>query len=574
MVMAAVPACALPAVAQARRAPRVLYVSAAAHAPGHGTRARPFASLAAVQAAARAGDRIVVLPSRTALDGGIALKPGQALAGAGPAVAGRTKRLAKLPAIENTTGANLAGDAVRLASRASVRNIAVVKAYRGDVYGLDSVGVRLVGNDLTGQDSSCRPGFLVQPFNVPTGIPGAMIPASPAVAPQNAWAALMLDGQTATGSFAILRNVVHDGSCGDGIDVRAMGTSRLAGTVRGNVVTRLAQGTGSATKISSVLAIGMQALDHGVLHVAQSRNTETTIGSPGADCEGQFANVAGSGVVHDTVVHNTFAHGIGGISCNGFETIVSTGAGTIVAHLSHSTFRDNEGDMFEEGNLGSGSTMRFVMDDVVADGTHQRGANPPGSSDGGTNAIPFNLGDCMVAGNDGAADSTTLIVRDSALTHCNNGVSLLSNVGSGNGSGPTKALVARISHSTIAHNARYGIHVATDTPIDALHVGVAFTSITGNGEPGASFEAQALAVGGVADERIDLGGGALGAAGGNCLTANGSADVEATNLAVLARRDWWGAAGRPKAGQVATHATGSVDTAGTLSARPPCGRTR
>jgi hypothetical protein len=557
--------------------PRTWYVSAAAHVGGTGSRHAPLGSLAAVARASRAGDRIVVLPAPAAhpLDGGIALKPRQQLVGAGRAVAGHTNKLAVLPAIENTDASRLAGDAIRLAKGATVRNIAVLKSVRGDIYGLDATGVRLIGNDLTGQNSSCRPGFLVQPFNVPTGIPGTMIPASPAVAPQNAWAALMLDGQKATGTFDIERNVVHDGACGDGIDVRALGTSKLTGTLRRNLVTRLKQGPGAGTpskgSISSVLAIGMQALDTGVLRVTQTRNTETTIGSPGADCEGQFANVAGSGTLHDSVDRNTFAHGIGGTSCNGFETIVSTGNGTIVARLTNSTFRDNQGDMFEEGNLGAGSTMRFTMDYVVADTTHQRGANPPGSSDGGSNAIPFNLGDCMVAGNDGGADSTTLVIRHSTLAHCNNGVSLLSNVGNGNGSGPTKTLAADISDSVITANGKYGIHVATDTPVDTLHVKIARTEISGNDEPGASFEAQALAVGQLPGAALDLGGGALHSAGGNCLFGNGTTDVEATNTPVVARSDWWGAPGAPKREQTTARETGSVDTAGALSARPPCG---
>jgi hypothetical protein len=215
--------------------------------------------------------------------------------------------------------------------------------------------------------------------------------------------------------------------------------------------------------------------------------------------------------------------------------------------------------------------MVFEMDHVVADTTHQRGGNPPGSSDGGGNAIPFNLGDCIVAGNDGGADSTTLVIRDSTLTNCNNGVSLLSNVGLGNGSGPTKALVADIANSTIAHNAKYGIHVATDTPVSTLHVAIASTQISGNGEPGASFEAQALAIGQLPGAALDLGGGALRSAGGNCLFGNGTTDVEATNTPVVARQDWWGAPGPPKRAQTTARATGSVDAADPLGARPACG---
>ena len=322
--------------------------------------------------------------------------------------------------------------------------------------------------------------------------------------------------------------------------------------------------------MGSILAIGMQALDKAVLHVSQDRNTETYIGSPGADCEGEFANTAGSGQIYDTVDHNTFAHAIGGTSCNGFETIVSTGNGKIVANLRNSTFRDNVGDMFEEGNLGSGSTMRFVADNVLADRTSVRGGNPPGSSDGGSNPIPFNIGDCMVAGHNGAADSTTFVMRNSVFKHCNNGISLGNNVGQGNGSGPAKQLVADISHSVITGNAKYGLHVLNGTPLTSLHVKIASTAITNNGEPGASFEAEATGIGTVPDSRLDLGGGGLGSPGGNCLSGNGSGDVEATNLAVVAKGNWWGHPGPPSPGQAVTHGIGSVSASGLLGP-PRCG---
>jgi hypothetical protein len=568
-----VAAAALAGGAAAKSARHVWYVRAGAHAGGNGSRQSPFRSLARVQRASHKGDRIVILPAPVnvaALNGGIRLKRGQRLVGAGPAVAGRTKRLKRLPAVRNTSAKNLAGDAIRLGRNATVRNVVVTTAYRGAVYGLDTVGVRVVGNDVSKQNTSCTNGFLVQPFNVPTGIPGVMVPASPAVAPQNGWAGIMADGRRAKGSISIERNHVHHATCADGIDIRAMGSSRLTATVNRNTVTRLAQGEAGGGAIGSVLAIGMQALDSAVLRVHQDRNRQTYIGSPGADCEGQFANTAGSGVIYDTVDHNRFAHAIGGTSCNGFETIVSTGDGKIVANLRNSTFRDNVGDMFEEGNLGAGSTMRFVADQVVADGTSVRGDNPPGSSDGGSNPIPFNIGDCMVAGHNGAADSTTFVMRNSVFRNCNNGISLGSNVGQGNGSGPAKRLVADIRNSVITHNAKYGLHVGNFTPLGLLHVRIANTEISHNGEPGASFEAQAAGIGGTPDLRIDLGGGALGSPGGNCLFGNGSGDVEATSMPVVARHDWWGHPGAPTAAQTPTHGIGTVSASG-LPSRPACG---
>src|SRR5438034_10787579 len=70
---------------------REWYVSAAAQFGGDGSLQAPFNSLAAVQQASGPGDTIFVLPSpiqNAPLDGGIALKVGQRLIGAGPPVVG------------------------------------------------------------------------------------------------------------------------------------------------------------------------------------------------------------------------------------------------------------------------------------------------------------------------------------------------------------------------------------------------------------------------------------------------------------------------------------------------------
>src|SRR5437588_951339 len=180
----------------------------------------------------------------------------------------------------------------------------------------------------------------------------------------------------------------------------------------------------------------------------------------------------------------------------------------------------------------------------------------------------------MVPGNNGGADSATFVLRNSVFKHCNNGISLGSNVGQGNGSGPATQLIADISHSVITHNAKYGLHVGNFTPMDLLHIKIADTEITGNGEPGASFEAQATGIASIPDVRLDLGGGGLRSSGGNCLFGNGSADVEATNLPVVAQHDWWGHPGAPSSSQTAAHGIGTVSSTAGLSSRPRCGPRR
>jgi hypothetical protein len=388
------------------------------------------------------------------------------------------------------------------------------------------------------------------------------------LAPQNGWAAIMVDGSSATGSIDITGNVVHDGTCGDGIDIRATGASDLTARVDGNLVTHLKQGTFGPTAIGSVLAIGMQARDSARLHVDQDRNTQTFIGSDGADCEGQFTNTSEAGAIFETVDHNTFAHGIGGYSCNGFETIVSNGGGSIDVTLRNSTFDDNQGDMFEEGNLGAGSTMRWDMEQVTATNTKQRDQNSPSSSDPGTNPIPFNLGDCMVLGHNGAGNSTSFRMRDSVMEGCNNGITALSGQAASNGVGPAQGLVVDIDHSRIAGNAKYGLQVVNTVPLRLLHVKVANTEITGSGSYGAAVDQGPT--GTTDDAQIDLGGGSLGSTGGNCLFGNPKGDAEATAYAVSAKGNWWGRPGGPAPAQIVTSRGGGIDTGAALAARPDC----
>jgi hypothetical protein len=525
----------------------VLHVRAGASAGGNGSAAAPFASLADVQAASAPSDTIVVDRASAALDGGIALKPGQRLEGA------RTG--AGQPLVTNTKG-----DAVRLADGTTVTGLVIRGPARGGIYGLDSAGVTISDNDVAGHNTSCAAGFTVQPFNVPTGVPfvGGGVAGQGTLAPQNGWAAIMVDGERASGEIVVERNVVHDGTCGDGIDIRAAGTSDFTARVDGNTVTRLKQGDiQGANGVGSVLAIGMQARDSARLRVTQDGNTQTDIGSDGADCEGQFANTSEGGAIVDTVEHNTFRHGIGGFSCNGFEAIVSNGGGSIDVNLRTSTFTDNVGDMFEEGNLGAGSTMRWDMSNVIARHTTERGDNPAFSADPGANPIPFNLGDCMILGHNGGGNVTTFRMRDTVLEDCNNGITALSGLAASNGEGLPQGLIMDIDHSRIAGHAKLGLQVLNSTPLRLLQVAVHNSEITANKSYGAAFDQAASAT----TERAEI---ALSA---NCLFGNAKADVEATRYAVGADGNWWGG---PSARTAASQG-GSVSAAHPLAARPECG---
>ena len=524
-----------------------LHVRAGAPAGGNGSPAAPFSSLAEVQAASAPGDTIVVDRAGAALDGGIALKQAQHLQGA-PSGSGQ-------PLVTNTKG-----DAVTLANGTSVTGLVIRGPARGGIYGLDSVGVTISGNDVSGHNTSCAAGFTVQPFNVPTGVPfvGGGVGGQGTLAPQNGWAAIMVDGSRASGDVVITDNVVHDGKCGDGIDIRAAGTSDLTARVDRNTVTKLPQGDiQGANGVGSVLAIGMQARDSARLRVTQHGNTQTDIGSDGADCEGQFANTSEGGAIVDTVEHNTFRHGIGGFSCNGFEAIVSNGGGSIEVDLRNSTFTDNVGDMFEEGNLGAGSTMRWDMSNVIARHTTERGDNPAFSAEPGANPIPFNLGDCMVLGHNGGGNVTTFRMRDTVLEDCNNGVTALSGLAASNGEGLPQGLIVDVDHSRIAGHAKLGLQILNSTPLRLLQVAIRNTEITANKSYGAAFDQAASAT----TERAEI------ALRDNCLSGNAKADVEATRYAVDANENWWG---RPS-GRTSSAQGGSVSAERPLAARPDCG---
>jgi len=122
------------------------YVGAGATEHGDGTQAHPFASLSAVENASRDGDTVIVLGASATLpplDGGIALKPGQRLIGAGSPVIGRVPN-SDAPRIANTTDARLSGDAVRLAANTEVDNLVIATARRSGIRGHDASDIRIL----------------------------------------------------------------------------------------------------------------------------------------------------------------------------------------------------------------------------------------------------------------------------------------------------------------------------------------------------------------------------------------------------------------------------------------------
>lgn len=536
----AVAAAALPAAA-ANAAPAgthgTWYIRASAPAHGDGSAEHPLNSLAAAQRLSRPYDTLVVLPapvSVSPLDGGIALKVGQRLRGSGGPVT-KLGAAADGPRITNTTLARHHGDAVELADHTRVSNLIIDGTARGAIYGLNTSGVTIQGNNVSRQNTSCTPGFYVLPFSAPTNTPGVGVTV-PAPGLSNGWAALMVDGDHGAQAVAITDNYIHNGTCGDGIDLRASGTASISGTVSGNYVTGLPQGSG----LRSVLAIGMQAQGASRLAVDVDRNTETYIGSPGADCEGLFANLNGTSHLTEHITHNTFAHGIGGASCNGLENILSSGSAVSELSVSDSSFTDNPGDMFEEANLGTGASMSMdIIRTTIARTTIAGGNAGP---------IPFNIGECLTATVAGARDNLTLHVDQSLITGCNNGLSVGSNVVAANGTGPAGDVSVAVTRSTVSDSASDDVFWHNLTATHSLSLRIEDTTLRGAGEAAVRLLQEPGATTGSA--WIDLGGGSLGSPGRNNIIGSPLA-VMANRYEIDARHDWWGQRRGPTPAQLA-----------------------
>jgi hypothetical protein len=535
-----------------------IHVSAMAHDHGTGSSARPFDSLARAERASRRGDRILVHAApRTAapLDGGIALKPGQRLIGL--RARGRVGR------VTNTSAEHQAGDAVTLADRTLVRGLEIPDARRGAIHGENVTGVRIEKNVVTGHNTACVDGFHIQPFLLPSMVPGVGIPISGGLS--NAWAAIMVDADRARGRVVITGNRVQRSACGDGIDVRLDGRARIDASLTRNVVSDLDEGEGQR----SVLALGLQALGHSRLNAELDRNRQERIGNVhlgppldelgnglplvGADSEGVFANIDDEARFEADVSRNEFREGLGGFSANGMEMVITGGSPTAHMTISRSRFIRVPGDILEVINFGLGASMTAELDRVVA---HRS------TGIGNTYVLPGNNGDCLVTGQSGARNDTRIRLRRVRFTSCaGNGMLLGSNVVSG--SGPAGTLDARISDSVISGNRGYGIRVGNLTRLGTLRMRMADTTVTGNaGVANLGFDD----IGGVRDAIVDIGGGRLGSRGGNCIQGNAGLDADVIGLDVDARHNWWGRPAGPGGRAVAV---GGALRAGDPLGSPP-----
>lgn len=198
--------------------------------------------------------------------------------------------------------------------------------------------------------------------------------------------------------------------------------------------------------------------------------------------------------------------------------------------------------------------MRLDLDNVVA--RHSTGL-------GNTYVIPGNNGDCLLVGQSGAGDSTSLRMRDTRLTDCmNNGLTFGSNVSNGS-SGPASELSFDIDRSQITANRGYNLRVVNLTALTRLWGKIQNTNLGGAQGTNIAFDQ----LGSTTDATLDLGGGALGSVGRNCFSGGGQLDAETILFDVVAKNNWWGGPAGPGPGRVVT-AGGSFSYAPVLTSRP------
>ncbi|MEC3957100.1 hypothetical protein VMT65_28975 [Nocardia sp. CDC153] len=502
------------------------YVRAGALAGGNGSAEAPFDSLARAESVSHDGDTIIVQPSAATLDGGIALKPGQKLLGDGPAVVGATDTAA-LPRIANTTG-NHDGDAVRLAAGAEVRNLVITGARRGGIYGSDAADVVISGNDVTGTNQQCADGFMIGPFGLPPTLPlGASIPALPDfITLNNGWAAIMTDYHAAAGSVRIEGNAVHDTACGDGIDLRALGASRIDAEVSGNSLRAINLGLAKL----SVLALGVQAGDNARLTGRLNGNSETDIATPAtallnamADSEGVFVNVLGQAHLDMAMDANQFHNGYGNFSANGLEYVTTSGAPESRLRVTNSVFDSVTGDVIENYNLSTGGAHQSLsLDNVYA---HH--STFPGSAL--NSLVPANLGTCVVTTNFGRSASTDLTVANSDLGDCSaDGIGLIAYTPAGS-EPSTAALTFDIHDTVLGGAAANGIDVRNIGDTAVLRGSLARTSITA---AGGSLLRTSSSGGRIGSAALDLSEVTLDGAAVECRAVTAHARVELSGIPV------------------------------------------
>jgi hypothetical protein len=530
---------------------RTWWVRAGAAPGGWGSRAHPFDSLAAVEAASLSGDRIVVLPAAVPLDGGIALKPDQQLVGAGPAVTDATQ--STVPAITNSSAARYGGDAVVLADDTEVRNVRIVDAYTAGVVGRDVSRALLSGDVITGFNRS--------------------------------------EGVGATGFLGL-----EFGNAG--IDVRAAGDTRSDLTIRGTTVAD-ADGNGSIFRTADTARLDVHLIADRFhdLRVASSLPADQNFGfveavffdSAGASrfhlhADRLFVDTIGTGTASNAdaifstndgssrqlvdLRHYTFrdTSGTGGPRSSGGEYVtgIPTAVGSQFAlHITDSDIRDAQAEGVQLDDFGTSEQVSLDIRHTLIQ--HTGLSTTPDLSE-----HPFGTADCVeITPREPATGSTYRItlVDDHLLGCTGNGIQIWN--------GPatlTTGTVARLAsmslnlrHDVIAGNGRDGLFLNDIGSIDQFSLAAERTSVIDNAN---GVELRDTPLGTTTSSTIDLGGGSLGSPGLNRIFGNHYDVVANDNFQIAARNDWWGSPSGPDPAGTLLQDQASLDSTPFLTADP------
>jgi hypothetical protein len=263
------------------------------------------------------------------------------------------------------------------------------------------------------------------------------------------------------------------------------------------------------------------------------------------------------------------------------EFIISNGKPYSQLTISDSQFYNNPGDMLELFNRGQlGSTGILILDHVLVDGTTISGGLPAYAIPaGGVNGVSLastgdNTGECLGIASVGSNDVTALVMRDSVFVHCgNNGIEITNNhctnpptPGPGCGTGDPHVVSIDIERSRISGSRYYNLWFNEVTPLTQLQVRVEDTDLsTSLSGVAVAFDQQPT--GATGTYQIDLGGGALGSKGRNCIFNGAIYDLETTGFNVSAEHDWWGSPSGPVPGKVIA-TDGSIDYTNWLTHAP------
>ena len=545
---------ALPAAAAAEggHTGRTWYVQAGA-AEGTGSFASPFGSLAEVEAASGPDDRIAVLsgpPTAAPLDGGIALKPRQRLAGLGPG-----------SRITNTDATRNQGAGVVLADGVEVANLHVLDTARAGMVGHDVSGVRIRGNLITGFNRSNGVNYCFSGIVVP--VVGCFITPHPAID-------LRLDEPGREQSIRISGNAIRDAQ-GSGITVRAAGsaraTLRIARNRLENLDVNLVPGAGQIQHSEGVL---VNTFDRARANVRLTGNLYDSIGTGASNSDTNLFVLDGASRqkvrIAGDVRRNT--ERVGGPSATAIEVwgpLTEAPGARLDLVVEDGDYRGMTSDAIQMARGGGNIAIRAtVADTFIGEGI---GAGPPMPPPG----VPlFNSGSCIhvgerIGGGTTPSPSPTSIWLDvirSRLEGCKSAGITFQNAPELE-SGRLRIRDSHLAGNGLANLWVESFPVVQTEPKARLSVSAADSDFVGSPRGIVILDATRQTAASV----IDLGGGPLGSPGRNRILRNGT-DVEVAGLAVSATRNWWGSPSGPEPGQILLSGGATLTTRPVLATDP------